>query len=170
MRTLVITVLAYATLVLLLRSFGKRSLSKMNAFDFIVTVALGSTLATVALNKNVALADGALAFFLLLLLQYIITWLSVRTKAVKALVTSTPSLLYYKGTLLQDAMKKERITEDELHAKAREKGYSSLAAIEAIVLETTGELSVITYLQNGTDSLQHVKYYKQQATVKSSPH
>ena len=59
-RTVVITILAYVVLVFLLRSSGKRTLSKMNAFDFIVTVALGSTLATVMLNKNVALADGVL--------------------------------------------------------------------------------------------------------------
>ncbi|MDQ3844263.1 MAG: DUF421 domain-containing protein, partial [Bacteroidota bacterium] len=57
-RTIVITVLAYALLIFLLRTSGKRTLSKMNAFDFIVTVALGSTLATVMLNKNVALIDG----------------------------------------------------------------------------------------------------------------
>ncbi|MBD0377567.1 MAG: DUF421 domain-containing protein, partial [Flavisolibacter sp.] len=59
-RTIIITVLAYALLIFLLRTSGKRTLSKMNAFDFIVTVALGSTLATVMLNKNVALIDGVL--------------------------------------------------------------------------------------------------------------
>lgn len=62
-RTVVITILAYVLLILLLRVSGKRTLSKMNAFDFIVTIALGSTLATVMLNKNVALIDGVLAFF-----------------------------------------------------------------------------------------------------------
>lgn len=62
-RTTVITILAYVLLIFLLRVSGKRTLSKMNAFDFIVTIALGSTLATVMLNKNVAFADGILAFF-----------------------------------------------------------------------------------------------------------
>lgn len=57
-RTIVITVLAYFSLIRLLRISGKRTLSKMKAFDFVVTVALGSTPATVLLNKLVALADG----------------------------------------------------------------------------------------------------------------
>jgi uncharacterized membrane protein YcaP (DUF421 family) len=61
LRTLVVGVLAYVALVVFLRISGKRTLSKMNAFDLIVTVALGSTLATVTLSKEVALADGALA-------------------------------------------------------------------------------------------------------------
>lgn len=79
-RTLVITVLAYLVLLFLLRVSGKRTLSKMNAFDFIITIALGSTLATVVLNKSVALADGVLAFFLLIGLQFVMTYLEVRSK------------------------------------------------------------------------------------------
>ncbi len=112
-RTCVITVMAYVLLIALLRVSGKRTLSKMNAFDFIVTIALGSTLATVILNKNVALVDGVLAFFLLIGLQYLITWLSARYKKVSDLVKSTPSLLVYKGKMLEEIMLKERIDEDE---------------------------------------------------------
>ena len=87
LRTFVIGVTAYSGLFFLLRISGKRTLSKMNAFDFIVTIALGSTLATVLLNKNVALADGFLALALLIFLQYSITWLSVRFKWTEKLVS-----------------------------------------------------------------------------------
>jgi hypothetical protein len=66
LRTLVVGVLAYVVLVGFLRLSGKRTLSKMNAFDLVVTVALGSTLATILLSKDVALAEGALAFALLI--------------------------------------------------------------------------------------------------------
>ena len=74
-RTLVVGLLAYTVLIVFLRISGNRTLSKMNAFDLIVTVALGSTLATVLLSKDVALAEGALALGLLISLQFIITWL-----------------------------------------------------------------------------------------------
>ncbi len=57
-RILVMGLLAYATLIVFLRMSGNRTLSKMNAFDLIVTVALGSTLATVLLSKDIALADA----------------------------------------------------------------------------------------------------------------
>lgn len=120
-RTLIITLLAYVVMVFFLRISGKRTLSKMNAFDFIVTIALGSSLATVALNKNVPLADGASVFFILIFLQYIITWLSVRIKKIKKLITSQPSLLLYKGEILTGNMKRERITTDEIYVEQEKK-------------------------------------------------
>lgn len=67
LRVVIVGTLAYLSLVLLLRVSGKRTLSKMNAFDLVVTVAIGSTLATVLLSKDVALADGVVAFTLLIL-------------------------------------------------------------------------------------------------------
>ena len=64
--------------MLLVRVSSKRTLTRMNAFDLVVTVALGPTLTIVLLTKSVALADGLVAFALLILLQYGLTWLSVR--------------------------------------------------------------------------------------------
>lgn len=160
-RTLIITIIAYIAIILMLRISGKRTLSKMNAFDFIITIALGSAFATITLNKSVALADGALVFFLLIFLQYSITWLSVRNKFIKKLITSRPSLLLYKGELFKDVLKKERITIEEIYVAARQKGISDLKSIDAIVLETAGEITVIPKIENNQPStLENVKYYK----------
>lgn len=160
-RTLIITIIAYIAIILMLRISGKRTLSKMNAFDFIITIALGSAFATITLNKSVALADGALVFFLLIFLQYNITWLSVRNKFIKKLITSRPSLLLYKGELFKDVLKKERITIEEIYVAARQKGISDLKSIDAIVLETAGEITVIPKIENNQPStLENVKYYK----------
>ena len=142
-RTLVIGVLAYAALVLFLRISGKRTLSKLNAFDFIVTVALGSTLATVLLNKSVPLADGALAFAVLIGLQYAVTWSSVRAKWVRQGVTGEPSMLFYNGEFLPAALKYARVTEAEVRAAVRASGVADLSAVEAVVLETDGSVSVV---------------------------
>ena len=91
----------------------------MNAFDFVVTVGLGSTLATVLLNKGVALADGVLAFSVLIGLQYLITWSSVRVRWVRQLVTGEPLMLLYRGEFLPKAMRQARVTEDEVRAAVR---------------------------------------------------
>jgi uncharacterized membrane protein YcaP (DUF421 family) len=142
-RTFIITILAYITMLLMLRVSGKRTLSKMNAFDFIITIALGSTLAAVTLNKDVALIDGALAFFILIFMQFILTWLSVRVKFVKNLITSKPTLLLYKGEILHDELKSERITLEELYMSARQKGIEDLSEIDVIILETTGDMTIM---------------------------
>src|ERR671917_23739 len=96
-RVAVVGVVAYVVLVLLLRISGKRTLSKMNAFDLVITVALGSTLATVLLSSSVALVEGLLAFALLIFLQFAVTWLSVGSSAFRAFVKNKPKLLFYEG-------------------------------------------------------------------------
>lgn len=157
-RTLIITVLAYAVLFVMLRVSGKRTLSKMNAFDFVVTVALGSTLATIVLSKNVALRGGALAFFILILLQYCIVWLSARHKGVKQLITGAPTLLVYKGKVIHKAIRREMVTLEELYVAARKSGLSDLNTIHAIVLETSGTLSVLSEPpQDGSQALSEVR-------------
>lgn len=156
-RTIIITVLAYVLLIVLLRISGKRTLSKMNAFDLIVTIALGSTLATVMLSKDVALLDGVIAFFLLIFLQYVITWLSVRYKKVSKIVKSTPALLVYKGEMLREMMLKERIDEDEIYSILREKGLASVAEADAVILETDGTLTVVRNLNSlNTSVMNHI--------------
>ncbi len=157
-RIVIISILSYATLIVMLRVSGKRTLSKMNAFDFVVTVALGSTLATVILSKDVPLLDGALAFFMLIFLQFCITWLSVRYKSVKQVITSDPTLLLYKGEVLHQVLKKERITMEEIYVAAREQGQPDLKQIHAIVLETTGTLSIISEQPDGSaEALSDIK-------------
>jgi len=143
-RTLVVGVLAYISLVLLLRLSGRRTLSKMNAFDLVVTVALGSTFATILLSRDVSLAEGVLALALLIGLQYAVTWSSVRVAWVRRTVTGEPALLFFRGRFLGDAMRVARVTEDEVRAAARSQGLAALDGIEAVVLETDGSFSVIT--------------------------
>ena len=143
LRVIVVGVLAYAALVFFLRISGNRTLSKMNAFDLIVTVALGSTLATVLLSKDVALAEGAVAMALLISLQFIITWFSVRTAWVRRLVTGEPLMLLYRGDFITSSMQKARVTQDEVQSAIRGSGIADVAAVEAVVLETDGSMSVI---------------------------
>lgn len=143
MRVILVGAGAYLSLIVLLRISGKRTLSKMNAFDLIVTIALGSTLATVLLNRTVPLAEGIMAFVLLICLQYTITWLSVRSKFITDLVKSEPTLLARDGTYLPDAMRRQRITREEIDAAMREQGYTQINQIGMVVLETDGTLSVI---------------------------
>jgi len=163
LRTLLVGAAAYAGLIVLLRLSGKRTLTKMNAFDLVVTVALGSTLATVLLNKSVALADGLAAFALLIFLQYGLTWLSVRSKVVSQLIKSEPTLLVYEGQLLPAALRSERVTEAEILAALRAQGLKSVADAAAVILETGGDLSILKKLDNSPHSvLQDVPLPAQQ--------
>jgi uncharacterized membrane protein YcaP (DUF421 family) len=157
-RTLVVGVLAYIALITFLRFSGKRTLSKMNAFDLVVTVALGSTLATVLLTKGVALAEGALAFAILIVLQFAVTWSSVRARWVRQIVTGEPLMLLYRGEFLAAALRHARVTEDEVRAAVRSAGLASMNEVEAVVLETDGSFSVVRPdAREGGSSLEGVQ-------------
>jgi len=142
-RTLLIGVLAYVSLVFMLRVSGKRTLAKMNAFDLVVTVAIGSTLATIVLSKSVALAEGLLALALLIGMQFAISWSSTRMPWLRRVVTGEPRLLLRDGAMLDDALRDARVTREEVRAAVRSSGIGALGDVAAVVLETDGSFSVI---------------------------
>jgi uncharacterized membrane protein YcaP (DUF421 family) len=141
-RILVTGILAYAALIVMLRTSGKRTLSKFNAFDFIVTICLGSMLASIIITKSVPLIEGIVALALLIALQFAITWLSVRWKPVENLIKSSPTLLVHRGVYLEDAMRCERVSREEITAALHAKGMAEMSALHSVVLETDGSLNV----------------------------
>jgi uncharacterized membrane protein YcaP (DUF421 family) len=141
-RTLIVGALAYVALVAFLRISGKRTLAKLNAFDLVVTVALGSTLATILLSRDVALAEGLSAFALLIALQYLVTYTSVRFTGFAKAVRSEPSLLVHEGEICTRTMTKQRITEAEVESAIRASGGESIQAAVSVVLEADGTISV----------------------------
>lgn len=147
-RVAITTIIAYALVVLMLRISGKRTLAKMNAFDTVVTIALGSILGSIILSKNTPVAEGITAIGLLIFLQYIITFITVRNNCFKKIISSDPSLLFYDGSMLKKNLKQERISVEEVNKSVREAGYSSFESVEAIVLESTGDITVIIKRDN----------------------
>lgn len=151
-RTLVLGCASYVTLVLVLRLSGKRTLSQLNAFDFVVTVALGSTLATILLSRNVSWAEGAAAFALLATVQFVVAWSTARWPALRTIVTSSPLVLLREGQIDHGALRSARLTESELRQAVRGSGAGDLTDIAAVVLETNGTFSVISHSRFGNGS------------------
>lgn len=141
-RTLIVGILAYVGLVLFLRISGKRTLAKLNAFDLVVTVALGSTLSAILLQESVALAEGLLAFAVLIGLQYLVTFTSVRVPGFARAVRSEPTLIARDGSVLTEAARRQRITAEEIDSAVRASGGGSVADVRQVVLESDGTLSV----------------------------
>jgi len=152
LRVAVVGSAAYLTLVLVLRFSGKRTLTKLNAFDLAVTVAIGSALATVLLNSDVSWAEGALAFGVLAGLQLVVSWLSARLPRGRSVVTAQPSVLLREGRLDHRAVRDQRLTEEELRQAVRSAGVGGFDEVAAVVLETDGSLSVVTSSKRGDGS------------------
>lgn len=143
-RVFLMAILAYTALVLLLRISGKRTLAKMNVFDFVFVVALGSALATTILSPNITLTEGVLAVMTLIALQVVLSWVCVRSRSLDKLINGEPTLVFYRGEFLRERMQKERVTEEKLRAAIRNKGLGDLDSAKCVVLETDGTFSVIS--------------------------
>lgn len=98
------------------------------------------------------MAEGIAAFGLLIGLQLVITWLSVRTKVVPALVKSTPTLFVHRGRQLDEAIRAQRVSEEEVLQAVRQQGFASVADVHAVVLETDGSFSVISEASTSGDT------------------
>ena len=142
-RVLLIGTAAYATLLVLLRLSGKRTLAKLNAFDWVVSVALGSTLATILLSTDVSWSEGVTALALLAALQFAVAWTTTRLPGGRSVVTSRPTLLLQDGAPLTAALDEQRVTLSELRQAVRSSGSGDLGDVAAVVLETDGSMSVV---------------------------
>jgi len=142
-RSLVLAIFAYLALVFLLRISGKRTLTKLNVFDFVFVVALGSTLATTILSENTTLADGLTAFVVLIGLQIALSLLCVYSHRVDSIVNGEPSMLLHRGNFLDETMKRERVTKEEVLAALRNAGAKTYNEVDSVVLETDGTFSIV---------------------------
>ncbi|MEM7714935.1 MAG: YetF domain-containing protein [Cyanobacteria bacterium P01_A01_bin.68] len=165
--TLLVGTLGYIATIILLRVSGKRTLSKWNSFDFIVTIAFGSILASLMLSKDTSLVQGVLAIGMLVLFQFIITWVSVRSNIFQGWIKAEPTLLLFQGELQRNALRHQRVSKGEVLAALRTNGLGSLEEAEAVILETDGSFSVIKKLKDASASaLIDVKGYPQQQTAR----
>lgn len=152
LRVLVVGPAIYIWLIGLLRFSGKRTLAQLNAFDFIVTVALGSTLATTALSDSVAWSEGALALGLLAALQFVVAWACVHVPWLRRAVTSRPTVLLRDGRLDHTALVRQRISEESVLQAVRAAGLGGVELVAAVVLESNGQISVIPTSHIGSGS------------------
>jgi len=140
--------LIFVTLVVLTRLVGLRSFSKMSSFDFAMTIAVGSILASVLLNKTTPLANGVVALLSIFLLQYVVAFLRKTTSWAPKLFDNEPKLLMIGEKILYDNLKSTRVTENDLIAKLREANVLDFGQVKAVVLETTGDISVLHSADN----------------------
>lgn len=158
--TIILGTIAYIAIIFLLRISGKRTLAKWNSFDFVVTIAFGSILSSILLSTKDSFGTGILGFALLVLFQYVITWIAVRSSWVQKLIKAEPALLLYRGELKHEVLERERVAEGEVLAALRTSGVGALEDADAVVLETDGSFSVIKDLSDSTASaLKDVKEF-----------
>lgn len=142
-RVIVAAPIMYVAIIAFVRVMGKRSTSQMNNFDWVVTVALGSLVASGIILESVTIIEALLATALLMGLQWVLTKCMPHSKWLEHVVKAEPRILVEDGKLLDKAMQSERMTPDEIYAAMRSNGIVDLADVQWVILETDATLSVI---------------------------
>ena len=142
-RVTLMAAVGYTALLVMLRVSRKRTLAQMNAYDFLYIVIVGELMAITILDHEVSLAEGLAAVAVLIVIQVFISWITTRSRAAERIINGEPTLLMRRGRFLPDAMKEQRVTEEDILSAVREEGVADLDAVEAVVLETNGAFSVV---------------------------
>lgn len=136
------TILIYVAVIVYTRIFGKRSFSKMSSFDFAMTVAVGSMIATTILSDSVSFLEGAIGLLFVYLFQLIAAFFR-RYRWFRKIIDNQPTLLMDGENLLRDNMKAVRVTEGDLRSKLREANVVKLSEVKAVIFESTGDMVVL---------------------------
>jgi len=136
------TLFAVLAVIVLARVNGLRSFSKMSSFDFALTVATGSILATMMTSAKTPW-PGLVALIVLFAARYVISALRRRWSWAEGLTDNTPLMLYYEGRIYEENLTLSRVTRNDLRAKLREANAISKGCVRAVVLEATGDVSVL---------------------------
>ena len=155
---IIMATLFYFSIIVILRISGKRTLSDLNAFDFVVTVTIGSIAATTILSVDTTYVDGFVAIVTLVLLQFIVAKLDVNFKFVSKILKSDPTLVYYDGRFLEKNMNKMRITKGDILQEVRSGSGTTIESVSAVILESNGKLSVLSNIED--ENLKELQRYK----------
>ncbi len=143
-RGVVLGAAALMWVVLLVRVLGLRSFSKMTNFDFVMTIAMGTLIGSASQAQHLPSFLQALAAMVAL---FAVQWIAARLRKssdrFKSMISNTPVVLMRNGEYCDDVMAASRVSRNELVAKLREANVTDFSQVRAVVLETTGDISVL---------------------------
>ena len=139
------TILLYLILIAVIRLMGKRQIGQMEPSEFVVTMLVANLAAIPIQDGEVPLLTGAVPLLTVLGLELVLAAASLRSITLRKLLCGKPVILIENGRILQQNLRKTRITLDELTGHLREKDVLDLQAVQYAILETNGNLSVFPY-------------------------
>ncbi|WP_046758969.1 DUF421 domain-containing protein [Kordia jejudonensis] len=151
--TLLGSILIFIVVIIFTRIIGLRSFAKFTAYDFAFTVAIGSIISS-TLTSSTSIAHGSVAIGSLLVLTYIFSTLQKKFPALSSTISNKPLLLMKGSEILEDNLTSARIEKSQLMAKLREANVSKLNQVQAVILESTGDISVLHTMEEDAEFSQ----------------
>ena len=139
------TIILYLILILVIRLMGKRQIGEMEASEFVVTMLVANLAAIPMQDGGIPLFSGLVPILTVLGVELVLSTLSLRSIRLRKILCGKPVILIENGRILQENLRRTRVTLDELTGHLREKDVLDLRAVQYAILETNGNLSVFPY-------------------------
>lgn len=137
------SIIAFVLLLFLTRIMGKKQLSQLTFFDYVVGITIGSIAATMSADKNIQISNGTVSLAIWGFFPILIGFIGLKSRKFLQLTDGRPSIVIKNGEVLEESLKKNHLAIDELMMSIREQGIFKVDDIEIAILETNGELSVM---------------------------
>lgn len=137
------SILTYFILLTLTRAMGRKQISHLTYFDYVVGITIGSIAGELILNKNINLYDGIASIAVWSILTILISDIAMKSIKFRLLIDSEPLLIIDKGKVIYKNMKKARYNIGDLLMQLRDKDIFNITEVEVAILEPDGKLSVL---------------------------
>lgn len=134
--------LVYAFLVVLLRITGRRQVGQLAPFDLVLLLVLSNAVQNSMNGGDNSVLGGVLSAVTLVAANWVIGYLSFRSKRLARAIEGRPQVLIHNGHVYRDVMDRERLTQAEVDAALRQSGCASVEDVHFAVLENNGQISV----------------------------
>lgn len=148
---------ALVYLFILTKIIGKRQIRQLTFIEYIVGISIGSIAAFMATEMDGPIYHSLIAMAIFALFPVLTEWLSLKSKIVRNIVEGNATILIKDGKILEDNLKKERLTSEDLMEQLRLKNAFSLADVEFALMEASGEVSVLLKAQNQPLTPKHIE-------------
>ena len=137
------TILVLVILFFITKMMGKKQISELNFFDYIVGITIGSIAADISLDIEKDMLAGIAALFIYGFISYIISFISIKSILARRFFIGVPTVLVEKGKIIESGLKKSKIDVNDLLMEARENGYFNLDEIDYALMEVNGNISFL---------------------------
>ncbi len=137
------TIILYLLILLMFRIMGKREIGELSLFDFVVFLMIAEMAAVSIENTNDPIMHTIVPMSLLMLIQIVFAYISLKSKRFRELLDGRPSIIINNGKVDEEVMRKQHYNFDDLLMQLREKNIRNIADVEFAILETSGKLSVL---------------------------
>ncbi len=142
-RVVIRCILSLVCLFLVTKVLGKKQVSQLSLFDYVIGISIGNFAAEISINLDAKILSGIIAVIIFGLFAYIVSWLTMKSIILRRYFTGTPTVLIDKGNILYDGLKKVKFDVNDLLQECRIGGYFDVSEIECAVLEVNGTLSIL---------------------------